>query len=390
MVLSLLVLPVSVQAVVYEGLDVSVWQGEIDFSQVKAAGKEIVYIRAGYNMSEDSRFRENAENARRAGMKVGFYFFVTAASPAQAREQAAYFAELIREHPYDCRPAVDFEQYGSLSKKELNEIALAFAETLEEKTGKVPVFYTNASSAARIWEPELTRYPLWIADYGPKEPTTLGHWRQWAGFQYEDNGQVPGIAGRVDLDRFTEDVLLEQRRDTPFLDVPPQAWYAEGVIDLFEKGVLQGVSPDRFGPNHLAQRAAVVTVLYRLAGEPSVSGSTGFSDVPVGTWYEKAVRWAERSGITRGASPGRFLPAYGVSRQALATFLYRYGEYSGRDVKKRDDLQNYADRFQVASWAEEAVQWAVAEGILRGTGRGTLAPQATADRAQMAVMVQRF
>lgn len=73
--LSLLVLPVRAQAAVYEGLDVSVWQGEIDFSQVKAAGKEMVYIRAGYGLSEDSRFRENAEGARRAGMKVGFYFF---------------------------------------------------------------------------------------------------------------------------------------------------------------------------------------------------------------------------------------------------------------------------------------------------------------------------
>lgn len=181
--LSLLVLPVRAQAAVYEGLDVSVWQGEIDFSQVKAAGKEMVYIRAGYGLSEDSRFRENAEGARRAGMKVGFYFFVTATNQTQARAQAVYFSELIQEYPYDCRPAVDFEQYGTLSKGELNGIALAFAETLEERTGKTPAFYTNASSAAEIWEPALTRYPLWIADYGPKEPTSLGYWTQWAGFQ---------------------------------------------------------------------------------------------------------------------------------------------------------------------------------------------------------------
>ena len=150
----------------------------------------MVYIRAGYSLSEDSRFRENAEGARRAGMKVGFYFFVTATNQTQARAQAVYFSELIREYPYDCRPAVDFEQYGTLSKGELNGIALAFAETLEERTGKTPVFYTNASSAAEIWEPALTRYPLWIADYGPKEPTSLGYWTQWAGFQYEDNGRA--------------------------------------------------------------------------------------------------------------------------------------------------------------------------------------------------------
>ncbi|CCY26989.1 glycosyl hydrolase family 25 [Firmicutes bacterium CAG:114] len=388
--LSLLVLPVRAHAAVYEGLDVSVWQGEIDFSQVKAAGKEMVYIRAGYGLSEDSRFRENAEGARRAGMKVGFYFFVTATNQTQARAQAVYFSELIREYPYDCRPAVDFEQYGTLSKGELNGIALAFAETLEERTGKTPVFYTNASSAAEIWEPALTRYPLWIADYGPKEPTSLGYWTQWAGFQYEDNGRVPGIAGAVDLDRFTEGMLLEQGAEMPFLDVRPQDWYAKGVTELFERGLLQGITPDRFGPDRPAQRAAVVTMLYRLAGEPPGSGPTGFSDVPLDAWYGKAVRWAGGIGIARGAAPGEFLPARGVSRQALAVFLYRYGEYSGRDVEKRDNLQGYADRSQVAPWAEEAVQWAVAEGILRGTGRETLAPQATADRAQMAVMVQRF
>lgn len=154
-------------------------------------------------------------------MKVGFYFFVTATNQTQARAQAVYFSELIREYPYDCRPAVDFEQYGALSKGELNGIALAFAETLEERTGKTPAFYTNASSAAEIWEPALTRYPLWIADYGPKEPTSLGYWTQWAGFQYEDNGRVPGIAGAVDLDRFTEGMLLEQGAEMPFLDVRP-------------------------------------------------------------------------------------------------------------------------------------------------------------------------
>lgn len=91
---------------------------------------------------------------------------------------------------------MDFEQYGALSKGELNGIALAFAETLEERTGKTPAFYTNASSAAEIWEPALTRYPLWIADYGPKEPTSLGYWTQWAGFQYEDNGPGARNCGR--------------------------------------------------------------------------------------------------------------------------------------------------------------------------------------------------
>ena len=113
LLLCLLVVPVSAQASAMPGLDVSVWQGEIDFAQVKAAGRSVVYIRAGEGLFEDRRFRENARHAREAGMKVGFYFFVTAADAAQARQQAEYFAELIRHVPYDCRPAVDFEQYGT-------------------------------------------------------------------------------------------------------------------------------------------------------------------------------------------------------------------------------------------------------------------------------------
>ena len=113
LLLSLTVLPAGAQAATHQGLDVSVWQGEIDFAQVKAAGKTVVYIRAGYGHAEDTRFRENAAKAREAGLKTGFYFYVTAENPAQARQQAAYFAELLREVSYDCRPAVDFEQYGS-------------------------------------------------------------------------------------------------------------------------------------------------------------------------------------------------------------------------------------------------------------------------------------
>ena len=390
LLVALTVLPVGAGAAEYRGLDVSVWQGEIDFVQVKAYGKEVVYIRAGYGLSEDTRFRENAEKARAAGLKVGFYFYVTATNQAQAREQAAYFAQLIRPHPYDCRPAVDFEQYGSLSKGELNEIALAFAGTLEEKTGITPVFYTNSSSARSIWEKELTRYPLWIADYGPSQPESIGHWREWVGFQYEDNGRVPGIPGNVDLDRFTDGVFVERPTGLPFADVTARDWYYPAVKSLYDRGLIRGVAPDRFAPDSPAQRAEAVTLLYRLAGEPPVSGPTGFFDVPVGAWYAAPVRWAEGEKIAQGVAPRQFAPELGVSRQELAVFLYRYAQSRGDDVSRRADLSEYTDREDVAPWAQEAVRWAVAEGILRGTGQRTLSPEETTDRAQLAVMVQRF
>ena len=337
LLLALTALPVGAQAATYRGLDVSVWQGAIDFTQVRASGKEVVYIRAGYGHAEDTRFRENAANARQAGMKT------------------AYFAELIREVPYDCRPAVDFEQYGNLSKAELNAIALAFAETLESRTGITPVFYTNAYSAASIWEAELTRYPLWIADYGPSEPASIGHWRSWVGFQYADNGRVPGISGNVDLDRFTDGVFVEET-NRPFVDVSPQAWYGPAVGDLYQKNLIQGVTSDRFAPDRPAQRAEVVTLFYRMAGEPAVTGASGFVDVPADAWYASAVRWAEEKGIAQGVGASYFAPTQAVTRQEMAVFLYRYGQEAGYDVSASD----------------------------------TLAPNAMADRAQMAVMADRF
>ncbi len=390
LLLALTILPAGAQEETYEGLDVSVWQGEIDFAQVRAFGKEVVYIRAGYGLSEDSRFQENGEGARKAGLKVGFYFYVTATDQAQAREQGAYFAALLRQVSYDCRPAVDFEQFGSLSKAQLNAIALAFAQTLEEETGVTPVFYTDASSASSLWEEALTRYPLWIAEYGPAEPTSTGPWKGWVGFQYEDNGRVPGVAGNVDLDRFTAGVFLEEPTGLPFEDVRVQDWYYPAVKSLYDRGILRGVTEDRFAPNRPAQRAEVVALLYRLAGEPAVSGPSTFADVPAGAWYADPVRWAEGEKIAQGTTPGVFAPEQGVSRQELAVFLYRYAQARGEAVSEGADLSGYTDRGQVASWAQEAVRWAVAEGILQGTSQSTLAPEGTADRAQMAVMVQRF
>ena len=194
----------------YQGIDVSVYQGTIDFAQVREHGVEIIYIRAGEGAGyRDPDFARNAADARAAGLKVGFYHYVTARSTEEARTQAAFFAELIREEDYDCRPAMDFENFSGLSAGEVNAIGLAYLQRLEELTGHVPLLYANAYAAERVWTADVWRYPLWAADYGPTEPDISGgRWSGWAGFQYADDGRVPGIEGNVDLDRFTGAVLL--------------------------------------------------------------------------------------------------------------------------------------------------------------------------------------
>ena len=195
---------------VFSGIDVSVYQGDIDFEQVKNSGIEVVYIRAGYGFSvTDPKFEENYTNATKAGLKCGAYYFVTARNTEQAYLQATRFAELISGKTFAARPAMDFEEFGSLGKNGINIVGLAFMQKLRELTGIVPILYTDAYNASETWDWNFAQFPLWVADYDAEEPyVTSNIWQSYAGFQYSDRGEVPGIYGNVDLGRFTSSVFL--------------------------------------------------------------------------------------------------------------------------------------------------------------------------------------
>ena len=195
-----------------DGIDVSVYQGEINFEEVRRSGIRVVYIRAGYGVgNEDEYFRRNAEEAKKSGLRFGFYFYVTARTPYEAELQGRYFASIIKDTEYDCRPAMDFEEYSGLSHTEIKNIGLAFLRALEEGTRHLPMLYTDAYAASLVWGKDFSRYPLWVADYGPTEPDVTGDtWKSWAGFQYSDSGRISGIADAVDLDKFTRAVYLTE------------------------------------------------------------------------------------------------------------------------------------------------------------------------------------
>lgn len=196
--------------VIYDGIDVSEFQGDIDFSQVKAYGIDVVYIRAGLGSDYlDPYFKRNVIGANRAGLEYGAYWFVNARSEDEAREQAAAFADRIRSAQYTCRPAMDFGERSGLSTAQFNAIALAFMEELAARTGVTPMLYTDAYGADRVYDERFGRYPLWVANYGVSEPdVNSGYWEGWSGFQYGDDSPIPGIRARVDHDRFTDTVLL--------------------------------------------------------------------------------------------------------------------------------------------------------------------------------------
>lgn len=195
---------------VFPGIDVSVYQGDIDFEQVKNSGIEVVYIRAGYGFSvTDPKFEENYTNATKVGLKCGAYYFVTARNTEQAYLQATRFAELISGKTFAARPAMDFEEFGSLGKNGINIVGLAFMQKLRELTGIVPILYTDAYNASETWDWNFAQFPLWVADYSAEEPyVTSNIWQSYAGFQYSDRGEIPGIYGNVNLDRFTSSVFL--------------------------------------------------------------------------------------------------------------------------------------------------------------------------------------
>lgn len=216
MVAFLMILPASASAAhsgnQISGIDVSVWQGDIDFERVKASGIDSVYIRAceGVNI-KDRYFERNYEKARESGLKYGFYHYVTARSAEEAEEQADFFASLIKTKPCDMRAVMDFENLSGLTAGESVNIAEHYLERLSEHLGYTPALYSDAYDAASIWKSHLKRYPLWVADYGVREPYSIGGWPYWSGFQYDDKGKVPGISGHVDLDYFKGAIFLTER-----------------------------------------------------------------------------------------------------------------------------------------------------------------------------------
>jgi len=205
---------------IYQGIDISGYQGEIDFKKVKNDGIEIVYIKSSEGFDYiDSRFERNYSRAKENGLKIGFYHFVTARTEEEARRQAEFFASVISGKIADCRLAMDFESFGNLTKEEINKIGLAFLRRLEELTKKEVVLYSNAFAASNIWSGETTTYPLWIAQYGVDSPENNGTWETWIGWQYTDEGIVNGINTYVDRDRFTKEIFLSDVAEIPKPDI---------------------------------------------------------------------------------------------------------------------------------------------------------------------------
>ena len=196
------------------------------------------------------------------------------------------------------------------------------------------------------------------------------------------NGQVTVTATFVQVE--------EPAPTEPFVDVNEGDWFYDAVVYAYQNELMDGVGGNRFAPNSETTRAQLVTILYRLEGEPAVSGDLPFTDVEAGIWYTDAILWAAQNNIVNGVNDTEFAPGDDLTRQQLVTILYRYAETKGYDVSASADLSGYPDADQVQDYAQPAMAWAVAENIIQGMEDGTLKPAGNASRAQIATILMRF
>ena len=185
-------------------------------------------------------------------------------------------------------------------------------------------------------------------------------------------------------------VLPITAADHPFTDVSDNAWYADNVQFVYEKGLMAGTAADKFSPETKMNRAMLVTVLYRMDGSHAASGTTPFTDIQTKEYYYPALVWAYGNGIINGTAPDKFSPEAPITREMMVTIFYRYAQFKGLDVSKTDSLSKYTDAGKISNYAKTPFAWAVAAGVIFGNSATTLNPLGTATRAECAAILQRF
>ena len=215
------------------------------------------------------------------------------------------------------------------------------------------------------------------------------------GYKVKDvkvNGKSVGAVKTYTIDKLTVSTRIEvefTNGKLPFTDVRESDWFYEDVAFAYENGLFAGTSDTTFSPNASMTRAMLVTVLYRLEGQPAVNGRSGFSDVQYNGYYEDAVTWAADNGIVNGISASTFSPNANVTREQMAAILYRYAQYKKYNTAASSSLNSFSDHTSVSGYAVASLQWSVAEKLVNGSA-GKLMPTGNATRAQVAAILHRF
>lgn len=224
----------------YQGIDVSNWQGYIDYEGVKSDGVDVVYIKASQGSNiKDAYFDINYENAKANGLKVGFYHFLTATNTEQAIEEARFFVSVIANKAPDCKLVLDYEVFGGVEVEEINQIAEVFLETTKRLTNKEVILYSDLSNAQNLFGRELSEnYGLWLAYYGDYREleNVQTNWEKFLGIQYSDRGRVSGINGFVDMDKYSEEIFLDEVSEIPVIENPKEITNTKTINYTIKRG----------------------------------------------------------------------------------------------------------------------------------------------------------
>lgn len=318
-------------------------------------------------------------------------------------------------------------------------------DSLHDEASKHEEYVTWIPTTTYTMEPGSTMYDVFvqaIADNGMsqqgaannyvstiKAPSVLGgYWLgefdngRNSGWMYTVNGAHPSVGlceyDLQDGDRivwhYVDDYTVEEHKFTwleaedispeeyvkkngkeeadvdSFTDVNKTDWFYDDVKYVVENGLMNGTGDGKFSPTDSMNRAMLVTVLYRLEGEPKVSGTSEFTDVENNQWYTNAVLWATKNEIVNGYGDGKFGPTDSITREQMATILFRYAAYKNYKTSDSNSLTGYTDFSEISVYALKSLKWANAEGLITGRTASTLAPQGTATRAEVAAILHRF
>ena len=283
------------------------------------------------------------------------------------------------------------------------QVVLAFAGTNPAETGEILVLHFRAKAAGEsviaLGQAASDNYISGVDVSGgaytlaAETTITVADSSSGGGGGGGGGGNIPVPDDPTQPSGSTSDEPCDGGASCPsraFTDVAVDSVYHEGIDFMVENGYMNGVSATSFKPEINMDRAMIVTILYRMAGAPSVSASNSFSDVKSGDYYYDAVRWALENKITEGVSSGLFNPGGVLTRVQIAAFLYRYAEFAGYDTAKSASLSQFGDGSEVSSWAQTAMEWAVGSDVIKGTDTSELKPGNSATREQIAVMVWRL
>jgi GH25 family lysozyme M1 (1,4-beta-N-acetylmuramidase) len=404
MVLSLLALAVVAPATVLaadpptEGIDVSHWQNEIDWPSVAAANKKFAFMKASEGRDfVDDRYTLNRARAKSAGILVGAYHYAQPhVTAGDAVVEADHFLATADIAAGDLPPVLDLEETNGLSDAEMVTWVRTYLERIYERTGVRAMIYTSPnfwanSVGGSTWFAANGYRLLWVAHWTTGAPTVPA--ADWAGFgwtfwQYTSNGSVPGIVGRVDLDRFSGaslgDVLIEPTEGVAAIPKPPftdiaGSKFAKDIAWLYHEGITSGCSKTKYCPSDNVTRGQMAAFISRALSLPKTSKD--YFDDDDGTAFEAHINRMAKAGLTNGCGTRRYCPHGSVSRAQMATFLARVLDLSksSKDYFRDDESSSH----------ESNINRIARAGLTSGCATKRYCPSGLVTRGQMAAFLHR-